>query len=883
MHPRTPQDVDAELREELDAHVALGADALVARGMSREDAEAEMRARLGADAGGVGAVARSAQRRSRTQGRRELMRTVFRDVVFGMRQLRRTPSFTLGVILSLGFGIGASGTVYTWMQGMVLRPLPAVHEPERLITVRPELRNGFGISLDEYREWRDQSHTVSGLAAVSLAIFSVKTRVDAAANAEPIYGMFVSANYFDVLGVAPATGRGFIARDDRPGAHPVVILSDAAWRQRFGGEDVVGRTIQLDGQLAEIVGVMPRNFGGNLAVARFDLWVTLSTRPYFHPAERDTWQRRDNRWMDAFGRLAPEATLAQANAEFHVIAERQAATFAEDRGRAALAVPLDTGSANQVTELFKMLLAIVALVVLLICSNVANLLLARAASRHRELAVRLSLGAGRTRIVAQLMTESAFLAIIGAGVGIVIAIFARAPLAYLMPPSSLPMEVPMVLDLRFLGVVIGVTCGCVLAFGLAPALMGSKIDVVESLRNGARGSSASRTRLRTGLVVAQFAFALSVLVFATLVLERDRDVRSMDFGFRDPEHVLLVQTEISLAGYQSEEDWSRTIELAADRVRALPGVRSVALGTFVPLGIMGYIRRPISVPGRPEEPGSPDRVLSNAITQDYFALMGIPVLEGRGILDTDTPDHRAVVVVNQAFAQRYFAGQAWLGRTFTFAGREVTIVGVSANGRYDYRDIDDATVPMVYQAWRQVPGSFVSLHVRTDGDPLALSDGVRTAVREVDAHLPLLTPTTLATYTSVPFYGAHSTFQVLVILSGVALLLASMGLFSVVSYGVTLRTQEIGIRMALGATQHAVTRMFLGSATRMLVYGTLTGVAVAMVVAAIARSRIPQIPPASIAEFVVPVLTLAACALAAGVVPARRAAAVDPALTLRSD
>jgi len=886
LEARTPAAIEQEMRDELDAHIALGVEHLVARGASPEDALAQMQARLGATHPGPVLVA-SARRRSRIAERRETFRTVGRDLVFAARQAKRAPFFSLGIVLSLGFGIGASATVYSWMQGFVLRPLPAVRDVGSLASVFPDRNHAFGTSLPEFREWAAQSKTASALTATSFGLFAINPKpAGDNARAVPMYGMFVAANYFDVLGVAARHGRTFTPRDDEPGAEPVAVISDHAWRIQLGGDPAaVGRTLRINNRPARIVGVAPPNFGGNLAAARFDVFVPLATRPYFVPSDADRWNRRDWRWLDVIARLNPGVTIAQADQDFKAIAARQAATFPDNAGRSNRTVPLDVGSANQLEPLFVAFSAITLLVVLLICSNVSNLLLTRAAARERELAVRLSLGAGRARIVAQLMTESLGLALAGAVLGLlmVATMGGNGGLGQLIPAhTSVGIVAQSEMDWRFVAVLIGVTGGCVLTFGLAPALIGSRVPVLEALKNGARGTGESRSRLRTVLVVTQFAFALATLVSSALFFKRDRDVRRMDLGF-NPEHVLLVQSEISLAAHDDMSRWGKTLDDMVDRARGIPGVQAAAVASFVPLGIVGFWRNSVRVPGHATSTGPAELTRVNSVGPGYFDVMGIRIVAGRPITDEDRPGRPLAAVVNEGFARKYFGEAPAVGRTFTLDDREHVIVGVAANIRFDYRAIEDAEQPMVYFAWRQTPLPVATLHVRTQGDPMAVSAAVREVINAVDPTLPTLPAISLVDYTAVPFAISRSILEVAGTLSTVALILATMGLFSVISYGVSLRTREIGIRMALGASERSVIFMFLGNAARLIAYGTLAGIMASVVLTVSMRSALPLLPHGTLAEFLGPTVTLAASAFAAGLIPSRRAAAIDPARTLRAE
>ena len=881
---RSRAGVDAELREEIAAHIAIGVDELVATGMDRDEAERQIKARFGDFERETPVLVASARRRALAVGRRYQFRALGRDLAYALRQMRASPLFVAGVVISLGFGIGATATVFSWMQGMLLRPLPNVHESHRLVSVRPEDANGFGISLPEYEEWRAEAKSFSDFAAVAMSRFSITAESSSEGGGIPTYGMFVTANYFDVLGIEAARGRTFVRGEDQPGAEPVAVISDALWRRQFQGRsDVVGTVVRVNGVPVRLIGIAPPKFQGNLAVAQFALWMPLSTRPLLAPSESAAWREREVRWLDGLARLAPGVEIASADTELRTIARRQANEYEESRGRGAQVIRLDVGGATLLTPLFAAIMSVLVLVVALICANVAQLLLTRAASRQREIAIRMSLGATRVRIVTQLLTESVLLAGAGAIVGVVVASFGEYILAGLTPPTSIPLGVPFVLDVQFLLFVITLTAGCVLVFGLAPALIGSRLDPVETLKSGGRGGTASRSRARNMLVVVQYAFAFATLVSAALVLRWDREMRTIDLGFRGGDEVLLAQAEISLAGYRDIDRWSRVMVIAADEISRLPGVQRVALGSFLPLGLTVHRRESVKVPARVAEPGVTTRVLVGSVDDQYFELMGIPLLAGRAIATSDAAGRAAVVVVNKAFTERFFPGQIAVGRPFTLGTTEVTIVGIAQNGRYDFRHIEDSNIPIVYRSWWQAPEGFVAIHVRTDGEPMRHANAVWDAVRRVDPSIVVLAPTTLAEFSSVPFYVSRSGSVVMLTMSAAALLLASFGLFSVISYGVTLRTQEIGIRMALGAARRKVVALFLGGAMHLVVYGAAIGVGAAIVLVSIFRQLLPTIPATALADYLAPLVLLSICAAAAGIVPAHRAAGVDPAITLRAE
>jgi predicted permease len=456
-------------------------------------------------------------------------------------------------------------------------------------------------------------------------------------------------------------------------------------------------------------------------------------------------------------------------------------------------------------------------------------------------------------------------------------------LPLILPANAVAVEIPSQLNVGFVAFVIAITGACVIVFGLAPAIIGSRINLVDAVKNGAGGSTRGRSPLRDGLVVTQFVFALSALVVTALFLRRDRAMHSMDLGFRGSEQVLLLETEISMSGYRDVNEWGNRLESVARRIAQIQGVRSVALSSFVPLGLYGYYWQPVATSRRPLDSTSLDLALVNSITPDYFELMGIPVIEGRAITEHDDSTQARVAVVNAAFAERHFPNSSAIGHAFSLKTTEYLVVGVVRNGRYDYRSIDDAEIPMVYNAWKQNPGPFVTIHLRTDGNPLSYAAAASSAIRDEDAAIPHLTPVTLKEYVGVPFVISRAALSILAILAIAALALASMGLFSVISYGVSLRTREIGIRMALGATDSAVIGIFVRGAGRLIVIGSAVGILAAIALATLVRSQVPFLPSVDVMEFVLPMAILIVFAVAAGLVPARRASRVDPARTLRAE
>lgn len=895
IRPETPrarqQDVDAEIA----AHIRLATDALIATGMSPDDAASAARARFTNLDATMDTLYHSAARRDAERGTREWFGTVRRDVKFALRQLKHSPAFALGVFACLAFGIGSSTTVFSWIEGLILRPLPTVADADRLVTIRADERGldkrieaegsrGEVISVPEFRDWSARARSVSGLAGASNLIFGVQTAPDSpGSRAEQVFGIFATANYFDVVGIRSVLGRTFVRDDDIVGVAPVVVISHRFWQRRFAeAQDVIGRTIVVDGYPARIVGVAPKGFGGTLAGVSFDLWLPATSRPLFLGSD-EALESRSFRWLDVIGRLRPGTTRAQAAAEFRAIAQRLGREHPENKEYTITVDPLDTGLVGQLRPLFSILIALTLLVVAIVCSNVANLLLVRSASRRQEIAVRIALGASRSRVVAQLMIENLLLAIAGAAGGVALAYYGRGILQSVLPPTTVPVALDGAIDGRVLGYVGGLATTVLLLFGLTPALRASKLDLSETLKNGGRAGTRSSGRMRGALVVAQFALSLTALVCGTVFLRRGADVRSFDRGYRDPEHVLLVQTSMEFAGVHDVQAWERSIETIAERLRRLPGVRAASIATSVPLGFIGPERARVRVNGYAPKQGESMQVVVNGVAASYFESMGIDILSGRPIDDHDVAERDGVAVVNEAFVRQYLVGGSPLGRRLQLYGRPLTVVGVARDGKYEFWHFDDPSPPLVYFALRQQPRGWVTFHVRTQVEPPLVYGSVRDAIRSLEPRMALVAPTTLAEYAGVPMFPSKLGVAVLGILGSAALVLAAMGLYSVIAYTVTLRTREIGIRLALGATTRHVRMIFLRESLVLLGWGVVVGTVISLGVTAVLHAKVGFLRPPSISALAGPAAVLAGVAVLAAFFPTRASGRVDVTLTLRGD
>ena len=813
-----------------------------------------------------------------------LLTPELRDALKGLRHSLR---MTLTIVVCLGFGMGSVTLVYSWYEGLIERPLPAVPRMDALVTLRARATTGSAFcSLPEYRDWRNQATSLSGLAASTFSLFGVSLTNDATAATEPVYGIYASANYFSVLGVRIPIGRDFRASDDSPNnEHLAVIISNRLWRGRLGERaDVVGLPIRINGQPGTIVGVAPRGFGGTLAGATFDLWVPLAGRASLVPSEAAVVESRSHRWLDVIvGQRRAGGTLAQVRDEFAAIGQRMAQTYVESRGRTIEAGPLDTGTVQQLRPLFTSLLALTSVVLVIVCSNVANLLLVRGASRVRPIAIRFALGATRAHLVRTLMLENSVLAAAGAIVGVALTAVGRYTLVRIAPVTTIPLNLETRLDLRVLVFIVALTSATVLLFGVLPAVLTARLRITEALRGHTRGMTIGRTSIRNVLVAAQFALSLTTLVGGTLFLQRARTIDALDPGFTDPGRVLLMQSEAALAGYRNLSRWQTTLQAIADRVRKERGVRSATWATFVPLGFVGYTRHDVEVEGYLPRIGESMRALVSGVGDGYFDLMGIPILDGRPIAADDSPVRSPVAVVNEAFVRRFWDATPPLGRRITIADRTLTVVGVARNGRYDYRVIDEPPEPVVYYSIAQTPGRYAALHVRTETSALAAVPAIRRAMLDVDPAFTTLSPISLEDYAAGPLMPLRMGLTFLGVLGFASLVLSAMGLQAIVAYGVTVRTREIGIRLTLGASPTDVAGIFLRQTILMTGAGVVAGLACAAAILPILQQRVGYLGTIDRASVVWPVGLLSAVGVTAGYLTAWRATHVDPAQTLRAE
>ncbi len=812
------------------------------------------------------------------------MGSLVQDVRYGLRALRRQPGLTAIAVLSLGLAIGATATVFTWLNGMVLDPLPAIPQWNRVVAAYTRAPEGgtWSVSWPDFRDWRAGARTVD-LAAWDMMPVGLR---DGSGPTERAWGQLVSGNYFADLEVRPALGR-VLRMDDEEQRAPVAVLGYRYWRRRFAGDSgVIGRTITLNGAGFTIVGVAARRFVGNYVGMDLHVYLPMTTYPLLAPETAALFADRQRRSIEVIGRLKPEATLEQAAGELDPLARRagEAGGLAQPLG-AVVKLHRDIDAPGAMRPLLGALLGVAGMVLLIACANVAGLLLARAVARRREIAVRLAVGASRLRLVRQLLTESLVLAVLAGALGLLLTFWLRDGLLALLPAVPYPVFMDFTLNAWVVTFAIVVTAGAAMAFGLVPALQASRPELVPSLKDEIGQGRGSRGRLLGTLVVAQVALSLVTLVSAGLFMRSVALVRSIDTGMHGLDRVLLVSTDLRLSGLRGDSTHVALARSLLERVRALPGVEAAAVARGVPLGPAGLATADTRIAGYAPRPSEIVQVSHNDVTDDYFRATGVRLLEGRTISAADVSQNAPVAVVSEAFVRRYLAGRAAIGSRVAMGGGGgdwLSIVGVVATTKvFDYTEDPRPVVYRPYSA-RFAPAAF-TLHVRTAGalPPFALTSAVRGAFAAVSADLPFLDPRSMADFTTIPYWPQTVGAVMLAGVGGLALLLATVGIYGIMAYTVSRRTREIGVRVALGATRRDVLRLVLGRAVRLAGLGLALGLAAALGVGRLIGTMLYGVSGSDPLTFAATGALLGTVALLASWVPARRAAKVDPLLALR--
>jgi predicted permease len=816
------------------------------------------------------------------------MNDLLRDLRYAWRMLLASPAFTLVAVLSLALGIGANVTIFTLVNAVFLQPLPVARPAElvSIYTTQPEYPGFIESSHLNLVDLEEDRKTFSGVAAF-MPITVTLRGLRGEEPPERIAGDLVSADYFDVLGVRPALGRTFLPAEEKPGAEPVVVLSHGFWRRRFGGdESLVGKSLTLNGQKFTVVGVAQEGFRGTSVLAVRDLWVPLGVRRAVVPPPVVDWfDGRVGLMLNAVGRLRPGVSFAQAEAATRTMARRLEQEYPEaNEGRSFALVPfvkatISPNGRRVVVLVSAFLMTMVALVLALACANVANLLLFRALGRRREIAARLALGAGRGRVVRQLLTESLLLAFLGGAAGLLLAVWGRS-VAWALRPPTMPDVLDLSFDLRVLGFALGITVLTGVLFGLAPALQTSRPDVVTALKDAAAATPGRRRSLVLNLlVVGQIALSLVLLIGTGLFVRSFRQAQSLDPGFAAGE-LLVLSFNLGSEGYDEPRALG-FLRQTLEEVSALPGVRSVALASNRPFGI--GLGGSVYVMGR--QSAVPDEglgVQTDAVSPGYFQAAGIPLLSGRDFNSADGPDAPLVAIVNETLAERLWPGGDPLGQRLGFIGSEdfVEVVGIARDARYESLAAEPR--PYLYFALPQSYGGETTLYVRT-GDPAGVLDSVRRTVQALDPNLPLVGVRPVSEIVHQLLWAPRTGASLLAFFGLLGLVLAGIGAYGIMSYSVDQRRREIGIRMALGELRRDVMGRVLRRGLALVGLGLALGLAAALATTRLIGRVLYDVSAHDPVTFAVAPLVLAAAALLAMLLPARRATAVDPVAVLRSE
>jgi putative ABC transport system permease protein len=807
------------------------------------------------------------------------MDTLRQDINYACRRLFRSPGFTAVAVVTLALGIGANSAIFSVVNAVLLRPLPYA-EPERLVGLHHFSEGTISsMSGPNFTDLRAMSKTM-----VDAAVYT-RSRVILTGQGEPVRldGARVSAGIFNVLGVPPILGRTFNADENQPGRNNVTILSYGLWQQRFGGDKkIVGRNITLDGISIQVVGVMPKGFS---YPANRVLWMPIEYTKEFTTTQRASW------YLTGVGRARPGISIAQVIAEVRGIGEQLAAQYPDqNEGVGLAAVPLHEDTVGNIRKAVLVLLGAVGLVLLIACTNVANLLLARAAAREGEMAVRSALGAGRGRLVRQLMTESLILGIVGGGLGLLLAVWGVDALISLEPQGIARLS-EVRIDRGVVLFTIGLSLVTGMLFGIVPAFQATRTSMAGTLKEMGRGTVSTRggARVRGALVIAEMALAVMLLTGAGLLVRSFTRLASVDPGFRAAQ-ALTFELSLPDSRYDEEPRQIAFFQQLLPRLRALPGVESVAGVTSLPLTGASFVLS-FQVDGRPRLPTSQQPAMDVRVTTpDYFQTMGISLKRGRFFTADDRLGSPQVVVITESAVRHYFPTEDPLGKKIVLGwgrGKDKPRAGgvvVGIVGDVKDSGLDEADPPELYLPFDQWPVQGMSLIMKTSVPPASLGEAARRTVYAVDSNMPVANVRTLEQIVARSISQPKFYMTLLAVFAAVALVLAAIGIFGVLSYAVAQRTREIGIRMALGAQQRSVLTLIVMQAMMLAVAGVAIGTVCALVLSrSLVATLLFSTSPHDAVTFVVVAALLAVVALASSYIPARRATRVDPIVTLRAE
>jgi len=813
-----------------------------------------------------------------------LLQNAMHDLRFALRQLRKNPGFTALAVGTLALGIAANITIFSWINSTLLNPIPGIAHTGNMITIMRGERNEHPtppFSYLDYAELRDNARSFSGL----LAYHHDYVTITGSGAPERIYGTLASSNYFETLGVRPVLGRSLLPTlaTERTGAAEAVLGYDL-WQKRYGGDPaIIGKTIQINLHPYTIVGIAPKGFQGCATGLRSDIWIPLGMDKQIWNSDRPN--ERETLWLNVLGKLTPGVDHTQAENELNLLMQRLVARF-PDQHRGPNMISSDPlwrspfGANVYMYGTLPMLLALAAALLLLACANVANLLLVRSVGRRREMAIRLSMGASRWRVMRQMLVENLLVALAGGAVALMLTLWTAGTMSAFLPPTTLPLTLNGHVDTSVFLATLLVSVFTAVVAGALPAVRASQLSPVSVLKDEALSTSGglSKSRLTSSLVIAQIALSLLLLTCAGLFVRSLQNAQRSNVGF-DPNHVFLTTFDLDPVGYSGATGVEFDRQLLA-RVKTLPGVQSATVADFSPLNftIHSDFVQPEGYVPRPHESMEVDR---GTVGPGYLETLKTPLIAGRDFSDQDNGKSIPAVIVNQALVDRYWPGQYAVGKRIQVAGQWSTVVGVAANGKYRRMTYENA--PLVLQPLLQRYTSQVILHVRVAGDPLSFSTVIDQTIHDLNADLPVYSQTSLNESMQMGSVFERIAAAFAGSFGLLALLLAAVGIYGVVAYTTRQRTHEIGIRMALGAGQGDVFRSVLGQGVRLASIGLVAGLAVSFAFTRFLRGMLFGIGSVDWITFASVAATLFLVALAACYFPARRAASVDPMQALRTE
>lgn len=813
------------------------------------------------------------------------MHDLLKDIRYAVRKLKSNPGFAIAAILCVALGIGANTATFSIADAILFKSTN-VEDPESIVRLFVNWSSGLkhaSFSYPDYADLRDRNDVFDGLVAETIRPFHLST----GESNERVWGSVVSGNYFSVLGIDLALGRGFAPEEDQtPGTHPVVVLSHGLWQSRFGGaRDIIGRDIFLNSREFTVIGITEEGFLGTNAGLATALWAPIMMLEQLWPGA-NRLEQRGNHWINpVIGRLKPGVSMEQALAASNAVMAQLTEEFPDSNEGKTLEAFSDSKSSlhPMVRDGFKgfmlLVFVVVGFILVLACANVAGLLLARFAAREKEIGIRLAVGVGRARLVRQLFAESLVLSFIAGAIGLALAYFLVRFVGSFSPPSDFPFSIDMGINLRILGFTFLATLFTGVLFGLAPALTAARQDFMRSLREGTSSAGGRVSKMRQVLVVGQLALSLMLLVGAGLATRGLDNARKLDLGF-NPENQFVASLDLALQGYE-EADGIEFRRALRRRLEAWPDVVAVGFADVIPLNLASQQNG--AVPDGfvvPEGESSPS-IDYNTVDHGYFDAIGVPILRGRAFTEQDDTESGPVLIINQAFADRYWPGEDPIGKRVRTRGDDHTVVGLVPTGKYF--SIGEDPKPYMYYCVHQIYRGTSVLHVRTRSNPSQHFGALRSEVRQLDSTLPVSDLKTMHAALGLALLPARMAAGVVTAFAVLALLLASVGLYGVIAYSVGQRTREFGIRMALGAQTGDVLQLVLRRASKVTVIGLGVGLALGIALAKLMTTVLYGVSALDAMAYLTAIVALAAVAFSATLLPARRASRVSPVVALKNE